>query len=152
MFKWRSSLAHHVKTRHKASGALASAINKSPPSVATTMVQLANGVVAGSNTIDCNSARAIIYTAVESPNGSGTSSKDDDVTPIRQAPTRLLTASLNEHLPMSPSACAPSNGNSRQQLAIQAMQAMQSMHGMIPQGQSQNSQAEQANVGFGLNR
>jgi hypothetical protein len=55
MFKWRSSLAHHMKTRHKVN-VLTSPLHKSP---------------------SISSPAAVVrYTTVESPNGSSSAGQN----------------------------------------------------------------------------
>lgn len=68
MFKWRSSLAHHMKTRHKVNvvSAQIQKTAKNPPSPGdiTDIRASGNGIP----------VRAMRYTLVESPNGSSSGS------------------------------------------------------------------------------
>jgi hypothetical protein len=147
MFKWRSSLAHHNKTRHRA--LVSSGITKmnTSPTVNTSMVQLAN--VAIGNVAGGISMQAAAYTAVESPSTSGASSKGDQMMSIHPTPAGILPGSRDRHESMmTPVAVLPQHP---QQHDLHAIQAMQPLHPAIPmpQVQSQHPRMEHTDMGFG---
>lgn len=87
MFKWRSSLAHHMKTRHKAGGAMlqlpkAGKVPASPGAI--------TDIRASSSSTPMRTMR---FTLVESPNGSSSGSGGGSGLP--------LTAKDDGRLPLS---------------------------------------------------